>query len=547
MTQQVLAETRPAAIAPGLSLAEHPLADPLIADLARIVGDRHVLTGHEDRRFFSADLASEGALVSCIVQPATSSEVSQVVARCIGAGRPVIPRGGGFSYTGGYMPAVEDSVMIDLRRLDRIVEINEEDLYVTVEVGVTWRSLYEELKARGLRTPYFGPMSGYWATVGGALSQGSFFLGSTQYGTVAESVLSLEVVLADGSILRTGSAGGRGEASPFYRWYGPDLSGLFLADTGAMGIKTRASLRLIPWPAHQRFASFAVDNLADCVKIVSEVGRRGLASECYSWDPTFVKSVGERSGTLQDLKYLAGVVGSGSSLFRGVKDAARMALNGKRLLDGSTYLVHVTIDDVSEEGAEAKLKLVQAIAAAHAAGEVDGSIPRATRGTPFTDFKNLGLVKEGIRNLPTNALCPHSKAQELAREISAFFATKETLFGAHGITWGVIVFAVGANMICIEPLIYWKDLHYVWHDRVSERSNLTELARFDGPTQEAQIVIAVRQELKDLCQRLECAHVQIGKAYPWAETREPAVLEMMQKLKTLMDPKGLMNPGSLGL
>ena len=540
MTHPVIAELRPAR--PPVALT-----DAIPGALAQIVGQQYVLTTEEDRRFYSADLASEGAMVSCVVQPRTADEVARVVAHCTSAGRPVVPRGGGFSYTGGYVPTLADSVMIDLRRLDRIVEINEEDLYVTVEAGVTWRDLYEALKARGLRTPYFGPMSGYWATVGGALSQGSFFLGSTQYGTVAESVLSLEVVLADGTVLRTGSGGGLDDASPFFRWYGPDLSGLFLSDTGAMGIKTRASLRLIPWPEHQRFASFAVASLKGCVGIVSAIGRRGLASECYSWDPTFVKAVGERSGTLQDLKYLAGVVGSGSSLFRGVKDAARMALNGKRLLDGSTYLVHVTIDDVTAEGAEAKLKLVQAIAAEAGAGEVDASIPRATRGTPFTDFKNLGFAREGIRNLPTNTLCPHSRAQELAAEMTTFFATKKELFEANGITWGVIVFAVGANVVCIEPLIYWKDPHYAWHDRVTERSNLAELARYDGPTKEAQIVIGVREELKDLCLRLECAHVQIGKSYRWAETRDAAALATLKKVKRMVDPQGLMNPGSLGL
>ena len=332
--------------------------DELVETLVGLVGSTYVLTTESDRRFFSTDLASEGAVVACIVQPANPEQVAAVVACCAGAGRALIPRGGGFSYTGGYLASEPHSIMLDLRRLDRIVEINEQDLYVTVECGVTWRQLYEALKERGLRTPYFGPMSGYWATVGGALSQGSFFLGSTQYGTVAESVLSLEVVLADGSIIRTGSGAGADDPSPFFRWYGPDLSGVFLSDTGAMGVKTRVSLRLIPWPEHQRFATFALHDLSSCTKLVSEIGRQGLAAECYSWDPTFVKSVGERSGMLQDMKFLAGVVGSGSSLFRGVKEAARIALAGKRVLDGSTYLVHVTIDDVTGAGAEGRLERV---------------------------------------------------------------------------------------------------------------------------------------------------------------------------------------------
>jgi FAD/FMN-containing dehydrogenase len=519
----------------------------LVETLAGIVGAEHVLTDTAQRRFHSTDLASEGALAICVVQPADTPELSRVVALCTGAGHAVIPRGGGYSYTGGYLPVEEGVVMLDLRRMNRIVEINEQDLYVTVECGCTWRELYEALKARGLRTPYFGPMSGYWATVGGALSQGSFFLGSSQHGTVAESVLSLEVMLADGSTLRTGSAGSQDHPSPFFRWYGPDLSGLFLSDTGAMGIKLHASLRLMPWPQHQRFATFALDNLPACVNLVSEIGRRGLAAECYSWDPTFVKSVGERTGMLGDIKFLAGVVGAGSSFLGGVKEAARIALAGKRVLDGSTYLVHVTIDDVSSAGAEERLKLVQALAAAAKAGEVEASVPRATRALPFADFKTAGLATKGIRNLPTNGLCPHSRSQELASAVGCFFRERESRMAAEGITWGVIVFAVGAQMICVEPLMYWSDPQFQWHDRIAERSNLQELDKFDGPLPVAQTVAALRRELVELFTRMGCAHVQIGKSYRWAETRQPAVLRAMTAIKQVLDPGHRMNPGSLGL
>ncbi len=520
---------------------------PLLEALAAIVGAGHVLDDPAQRRFHSTDLAGEGVLAACVVQPADAEQLSRVVALCTGAGHAVIARGGGYSYTGGYLPVEEASVLLDLRRLDRIIEINAQDLVVTVECGCTWRTLYEALKARGLRTPYFGPMSGYWATVGGALSQGSFFLGSSQHGTAAESVLSLTVMLADGSTLRTGSAGAQDHPSPFFRWYGPDLSGLFLSDTGAMGIKVQASLRLMPWPAHQRFATFALDGLAACVSLVSEIGRQGLAAECYSWDPTFVKSVGERTGMLGDIKFLAGVVGAGSSLLGGMKEAARIALAGKRVLDGSTWLVHVTIDDVSAAGAEERLKLVQALAVAVQAGEVEASVPRATRALPFVDFKHHGLATKGIRNLPTNALCPHSQAQQVARETEAFFTARQPEMLAAGVTWGVIVFAVGAQMVCVEPLLYWADAQYQWHDRIAERSNLQELARYDAPVPAARLVAAMRSELVDLYTRLGCAHVQIGKAYRWAETRQGAVLRTVAAIKQVLDPDRRMNPGSLGL
>ena len=119
--------------------------------------------------------------------------------------------------------------------MNHILEINEEDMYVTVGVRMHfWKEPYEALSAKGLRTPYFGPLSGKYATIGGALSQNSLFMGSGVHHTVAESALGLRVVLANGDVLQTGSGAHR-HSNPFYRHFGPDVTGMFTADTGAYG------------------------------------------------------------------------------------------------------------------------------------------------------------------------------------------------------------------------------------------------------------------------------------------------------------------------
>src|SRR5690606_4004160 len=139
------------------------------------------------------------------------------------------------SYTKGYLPERSDSIVVDARNMNRILEVNAADQYITVEAGVTWEQVNEALEGTGLRTGYWGPLSGIRATVGGALSQNSAFFGSALNGTVAESVLGVTVVLAAGRIVTTGS-GGRKGTKPFTRFGGPDLTGLFLGDNGAMGV-----------------------------------------------------------------------------------------------------------------------------------------------------------------------------------------------------------------------------------------------------------------------------------------------------------------------
>ncbi|NJS14645.1 MAG: FAD-binding oxidoreductase [Sphingopyxis sp.] len=141
------------------------------------------------------------------------------------------------SYTGGYTQTMPGAVLIDTGAMDRILDINEIDMRVTVEAGCSWAKLYDTLKPLGLRTPFWGTLSGLKATVGGGMSQNCLFWGSARHGSGPQSCLAMEVVLADGTILKTGE----GVARP----YGPDMTGLFLGDTGAMGVKATITLRLI--------------------------------------------------------------------------------------------------------------------------------------------------------------------------------------------------------------------------------------------------------------------------------------------------------------
>ena len=267
-----------------VAISDFPTAN-LAEELSAILGSEHVLLDSADLAFFSSDIFQEGITAELVIAPGTVEELSAAVHLCTSSGRTVIARGGGWSYTGGYLAVRPQSVVVDLRRLNRIVEINTEDMYVTVECGANWKQLLDALREKGFRTPYFGPISGFASTVGGALSQGSFFMGSTQYGTTAETTLGLEVVIADGTILKTGSGASIHAPSPFFRTYGPDLTGLFLGDTGALGLKARATLKIIPFPKFSRFASYAIEDQAVVVRLLGQIARTGVAADCYAWDP----------------------------------------------------------------------------------------------------------------------------------------------------------------------------------------------------------------------------------------------------------------------
>jgi FAD/FMN-containing dehydrogenase len=521
-------------------------SDNLIALLSKIISADRIVSSLEERTFYSTDISARGETAELVVRVLSVEELSQTIRICTSNGRIVIPRGGGFSYTSGYVPVSSQSVIIDLRGLNRIVEINTDDMYVTVEVGCTWEQLYEALKAKGVRTPYFGPMSGYSATVGGALSQGSFFLGSSQYGAVAESVLALEVVIADGTIVKTGSWGSTIGTGPFMRNYGPDLTGLFLSDTGALGFKATAVFKLIPFPAHQQFGSFVFDNEHNAIKALSEIGRSGLAAECYCWDPYFVKMMSASNDSLaEDLKFLAGVAKDGSSRVKGLINAARVAMAGKRVFSGELFILNLVIDDASEVGATARLELLRAMVDRHDGREITASAPMALRGTPFTNF-NVPRRREKLRSLPTNSLSPHSKIIEVSDAVRSFLSKNKEKLTSNQINCGVIYFAVGAQAVCCEPLLYWEDEEHYHHNRLEDKSNLSELARYTERPEATKVALAIRKDLSATFKALGCVHVQIGKAYPYLQTREPATLALIKSIKRNLDPENLMNRGSLG-
>ena len=117
----------------------------------------------------------------------------------------------------------------------------------------------------------------------------------------------------------------------------------------------------------------------------------------------------------------------------------------------------------------------------------------------------------------------------------------------HGIACGVIFFAVHAQAVCIEPLLYWNDPEHALHDRIAETSNLAALATHATRPEATTLALTLRDELKTLFRHHGCAHVQIARSYPWAATRDPPTLHLIAAFKRLVDPANRVNPGALAL
>ncbi len=521
--------------------------ETIVGELRDLLGAEHVITDQAEREFFSTDIFYKADDVAeFVVAPGTKEECAKAVGIATGAGFTVVPRGGGMSYTAGYRPVRADSVIVDTRRLDKIVEINEQDMYVTVECGVTWKALYEALKEKGLRTPYFGPFSGIRATIGGALSQNSIFFGSSIHGTAADAVLSLEVALADGTVVRTGSAAAKHNASPFMRSYGPDLTGLFLGDTGALGFKMQATLRLIPFPAEQRFASFSFGSDAEMFAAMAQISRERLAEECYGFDPFLLGLRMKFEGLGQDMKALASVAKSGKSLLGGLKEAAKVAVAGRRFMEGVAYGMHLTIEGRDDDDAESALRRVRAIAAENGGTEIENSLPKLVRANPFLPTNRL-LGPEGERWVPIHVIVPHSRVAGLLKALDTYFNENAKAVEENGIQWGYLTSTIGTTATLIEPTFFWPDSHYDIHRRYIEKAHYAKLKQFPENLKARNAMAKIRGDLADLFAEHGGTHLQIGKMYRFRESREAETWKLIEGIKKLVDPDGVVNPGSLGL
>ena len=186
-----------------------------------------------------------------IVRPETTQEVSEIVKIANKYKIHMVPRGGGADLVGGSVS--EGGILLDLTRMNKVLEVNEDDYYCIVECGVTWGALFTELYPRGYTSGFIGPGSGYSATVCGSISNSSAGFGSTKYGLAPDNCLGVEVVLPNpqGTSIRTGAAA-NSYATPFCRYgVAPDFTGLFMGDVGTLGIKTKAFLRIFPDPPYK--------------------------------------------------------------------------------------------------------------------------------------------------------------------------------------------------------------------------------------------------------------------------------------------------------
>ncbi|GAA1338378.1 FAD-linked oxidase C-terminal domain-containing protein [Catellatospora bangladeshensis] len=415
--------------------------EALLTELRAALGRDAVLTDADVTAAYRHDmmpLAPHGQPLA-VVLPTSTGQVQAVVRACAAHRAPIVPRGAGSGLSGA-ANAVDGCVVLVTTRMNAIVEVDADNRLAVVEPGVVNLDLRAAVEKHGLFYPP-DPSSYDWCTIGGNLATNAGGLCCVKYGVTTDSVLGLEVVLADGSLLRTGRRTVKGVA-------GYDLTKLFVGSEGTLGVITRATLALRPLPQAPATLVATFDSTVEAGAAVARVVREGVVPSLMEiMDRTSIEAV-ER--------YLRTDLDAGAALLICQSDsggeAARreLAVVEQACADAGAGLTYVT-EDLAEgrELLTARRSVLMALEVYGAWLTDDVCVPRTRIAELITACERIA-AELGLRiavvghagdgNMHPTIVYDPGSADELARARRAFeeilavgLALGGTVTGEHGV------------------------------------------------------------------------------------------------------------------
>jgi D-lactate dehydrogenase (cytochrome) len=408
----------------------------------------------------------------------TTEEVSKLLALCHHYEVPVTPWGAGTSLEGHVTP-VRAGITLDLSKMDRILEVRPDDMDCLIEPGVERRALNDHLRDQGL---FFPVDPGSHCTIGGMCATRASGTNAVRYGTIRENVLELEVVLADGRVLRTG-----GQTRKAANGY--DLTRLFIGSEGTLGVITKIRLRLHGIPEATSAAVCAFPDLASAVGTVRTVIQSGI--------PVARIELLDADQMRASIRY---------SKLMGMAEAPTLFIE----FHGSTAAV--------QEQAEA----VQAIAADNGGADFAWATETEARNKLWTArhdayWAGVSLIP-GCRGITTDVCVPISKLVE-------------AIVGAKAIT------EEAGQTTCIVGHAGDGNFHQVILYDPNDPQGLEKAWELDRK------IVALGLSLGGTCSGEH--GVGLGKREFLEQEHGVEALAVMRSIKATLDPKGIMNPGKM--
>jgi alkyldihydroxyacetonephosphate synthase len=464
------------------------------SELEDVVGAAFVTTDETDRLVYSTDWSwmaqmwlDRGQALTppdFIVHPGSAEEVAEIVHIANTYRIPLVPIGGGSGTQGGALPTY-GGIVVDLKRLDRVLAIDERSLTVTAEAGIIGTQLEWALNERGLTLPHY-PASANCATLGGYLAPRGSGTISTKYGKAEDLVLAMQVVLPTGEIIRTPPVPNHAS--------GPDFGRLFLGSEGTLGIITEATMQVEHLPETRLFRALLFGSLTNAI----EAGRRIMTRRL---DPLVIRLYDEAS-TATQVKHVLGYDYDGAYMvlgFDGFEDIA--SLQEQRALD---ICAELGAEDVGREPGEAWWN-----------HRYDFYYPPKGLKLPWM----YGTVESVATYDRIEAL--YSAKKKRIEETYADWNARYIAHFSHWFHWGVMVYD---RFIVEEPPDDPREALRL-HNRIWTTAVRTSIEQGGMANEHHGVGLKLARFMR----------MQYGSAWP-----------LLEAIKRTLDPKGIMNPGKVG-
>jgi FAD/FMN-containing dehydrogenase len=476
------------------------MPEALIHQIAGIVGDAGIRTGDDDTASFLTDWHGQyHGQALAVVMPETTAQVADIMAFADANDIVVVPQGGNTGFMGGATPDADGrTILLSLRRMNRIREIDATNMSMTVEAGCVLQSLHEETEKQGLYFPLNLAAKGS-CTIGGTLGTPAGGLQVVRYGTTRELTLGLEVVLMGGRVLNM--LGGLRKDNTGY-----DLRNLFVGSEGTLGVITAATMKLFPLPVARATAFAEVRDVDAAVTLLHRLqAASGGGVEAFELIPADIlhvlfhhfPNIPQPLATRGKMNVLMEIASTNPA--SGITD------------DTGQSPLRTIIEDTLGTALEDGLVLDATIAASEAQRQALWDVRETA---PESHKMSAGVARSDI-SLPQSALAPFY--DEMVTGIRAIDPNL-WICGYGHIGDGNLHF----NLIADEKSNVdfdskKKDLYELLYEKVAKYNGSISAEHGIGQTKRAQL----------------------------AKVKSPEILDVMRAIKASIDPKNLMNPGKV--
>lgn len=454
----------------------------LVRDLEGIVGVENVRYDTGNVSAYGSDSSVHAAEPAVVVRPCSTEHVQGVLSYANGKRVPVIARGSGTGMSGQAIP-IDGGIVLDMKGMNRILDIRTEDNLCVVEAGVVDDDLNRALKPTGF---FYSPTpaSSRLATIGGEIANNASGLRSVKYGATRDSVLGLRVVMADGAVVAMGSTT-RVESS------GYQLDRLMVGSEGTLGVIVEATLKIVPIPKFRCMAVACFNRLEDAGDSISEVMKSGASPSVLELlDNVAIKAVNTTLGMdLPDVE----------------------------------AMLFFEADGNVKEAIDYELEHIRRICESHGAFGIEMSYDAKERTRLFSGrkklFAALSRYQDGLSctSLADDMAVPYSRMAETARKIHEIAERNNVVMSAYG--------HCGSG--CVHTKILMDPTKPAqWEDARRAVDEVYEYVRSIGGTTSAEHGIG------------------LSKAPAFKKEKSDS-LELFRAIKKALDPNNILNPHKL--